>query len=187
MPSLTIPPFPIQDGVRFAHIDEFPGRAVSDDGNVWTCRLQGRPKVYADSWRKLRTYLASGYPVFCIGNSVRCVHCVVLETFIGPRPDGFHACHNNGVRNDARLCNLRWDTPVNNMADKVKHGTVWRGGNKRIYFDRPVTVQVRLPKRELRQLDRLVLRIERKHGIKTNRTAVLRLLIRQELERIKGR
>ena len=55
------------------------------------------------------------------------VHRLVLEAFIGSCPDKMEACHNNGVRNDNRLINLRWDTRKNNHADKKSHGT-WQGG-----------------------------------------------------------
>jgi hypothetical protein len=37
------------------------------------------------------------------------------------------ACHNNGNRQDNRLTNLRWDTPLNNTRDKVSHGTQMYG------------------------------------------------------------
>jgi hypothetical protein len=37
------------------------------------------------------------------------------------------ACHNNGVPADNRLSNLRYDTPVNNQADRLEHGTHNRG------------------------------------------------------------
>jgi hypothetical protein len=52
---------------------------------------------------------------------------LVLLAFIGPCPDGMEACHNNGDCTDDRLDNLRWDTPVNNKADMVRHGTRLRG------------------------------------------------------------
>ena len=38
-------------------------------------------------------------------------------------------CHNNGVRADAKLTNLRWDTRSNNALDKRNHAT-WQGGEK---------------------------------------------------------
>jgi len=50
-------------------------------------------------------------------------HKLVLEAFVGPRPTGLQACHNNGDRTDNRLCNLRWDTPSANQADREAHGT----------------------------------------------------------------
>lgn len=55
--------------------------------------------------------------------TTRMVHSLVLEAFVGPRPAGHEACHNNGVRSDCRLANLRYDTVCGNHADKWKHGT----------------------------------------------------------------
>lgn len=51
------------------------------------------------------------------------VAALVLGAFVGPRPDGYMACHNNGVRDDNRPENLRWDTIEGNFADKRLHGT----------------------------------------------------------------
>lgn len=53
----------------------------------------------------------------------KAVHAVVLEAFVGPRPDGMLACHNDGDPSNNRLENLRWDTPENNARDTVVHGT----------------------------------------------------------------
>jgi len=57
----------------------------------------------------------------------RPVHHLVLEAFVGPCPSGMQGCHNDGVPSNNRLSNLRWDTPTNNHADKVRHGTMLRG------------------------------------------------------------
>jgi hypothetical protein len=57
------------------------------------------------------------------------VHILVIEAFIGKKPDGMECCHNNGNRKDNRLENLRWDTRKNNHADKLLHGT-WQQGEK---------------------------------------------------------
>ena len=51
------------------------------------------------------------------------VHALVLLAFVGPRPKGYFACHNNGDNTDNRLSNLRWDTAVANAADAIAHGT----------------------------------------------------------------
>lgn len=60
--------------------------------------------------------------------SHRTVHSLVAEAFIGPHPGkGFHICHNNGIRTDNRLANLRYDTEAANHADTIKHGTSTRG------------------------------------------------------------
>jgi hypothetical protein len=55
------------------------------------------------------------------------VHRLVAEVFIGPCPKGMECCHNNGIRTDNRLENLRWDTRKNNMIDKINHGATARG------------------------------------------------------------
>lgn len=56
------------------------------------------------------------------------LHCMVLETFVGPRPAKYYACHENGDPTDNRLANLRWDTNSANQADRKKHGTArYRG------------------------------------------------------------
>lgn len=48
---------------------------------------------------------------------------LVLEAFIGPRPDEMECCHRPGGVTDSRLANLRWDTSSENMYDRVRHGT----------------------------------------------------------------
>lgn len=76
---------------------------------------------------------SSGYPAVNLTKSgVRKqmhIHVLVLETFVGKRPDKYEACHNNGNRLDYRLDNLRWDTRKNNHADMHKHGTAQIGKN----------------------------------------------------------
>ena len=53
----------------------------------------------------------------------RYVHQLVLEAFVGPRPDGYQARHLNGNRGDNRASNLAWGTPSENARDKLAHGT----------------------------------------------------------------
>lgn len=55
------------------------------------------------------------------------VHSLVLSAFVGPRPEGMEACHNDGNRLNPALDNLRWDTRKNNHKDKHKHGTAQVG------------------------------------------------------------
>ncbi|MGH7743372.1 MAG: NUMOD4 domain-containing protein [Candidatus Dormibacteria bacterium] len=53
----------------------------------------------------------------------RPVHQLVLEAFVGPRPDELVGCHNDGVFTHNWPGNLRWDTQSSNMFDKTLHGT----------------------------------------------------------------
>lgn len=50
------------------------------------------------------------------------VHALVLLAFVGPRPDGLQACHNDGDPGNNRVDNLRWDTPSSNIQDLIRHG-----------------------------------------------------------------
>jgi len=52
---------------------------------------------------------------------------LVLESFIGKRPNGMECCHNDGNHKNDRLDNLRWDTHKSNIHDRIRHGTDNRG------------------------------------------------------------
>ena len=55
------------------------------------------------------------------------VHRLVLETFIGPCPDGMECRHLDGDAANNNISNLAWGTRKENDADKVAHGTTARG------------------------------------------------------------
>lgn len=58
----------------------------------------------------------------------RCVHRLVLEAFIGPRPPGVEARHvNDRDPNNNCLSNLVWGTSKQNEDDKIRHGTSQHG------------------------------------------------------------
>lgn len=115
--------------VDYRDIPGFPGYRVDIDGNVWTSlRKASRGYAASGQWRRLRGGLdKDGYRkiILCCNGRRRYarVHMLVLELFIGPAPDGMISAHENGVRSDCRLSNLRWDTQKNNIADKKRHGT----------------------------------------------------------------
>lgn len=51
------------------------------------------------------------------------VATLVLETFIGPRPIGMLACHQDGDSSNDTVDNLYWGTYTDNNSDTVRHGT----------------------------------------------------------------
>jgi hypothetical protein len=57
----------------------------------------------------------------------RHVHLLVLESFVGPCPDGMECRHLNGDGFDNRLINLAWGTHQENVNDQRWHGTWTRG------------------------------------------------------------
>lgn len=54
------------------------------------------------------------------------VHTAVALAFIGPRPDGFDVCHNDGDPTNNHIENLRYDTRTNNILDVYRQGGSWR-------------------------------------------------------------
>lgn len=117
--------------IEYAPIPGFAGYRV---GSVWTAwAYNGRnPRRLSSDWRPMKPSPdGDGYPTVGLHRdrrqTRRKVSVLVLLAFRGPRPEGMQGCHNNGVRADCRLSNLRWDTPRNNQLDRLLHGTAPRG------------------------------------------------------------
>lgn len=88
----------------------------------------------------------------------RRVHQLVLEAFVGPCPEGMEALHGTGVRHDNCLINLRWGTPVENAADRVRHGTApgAKGRCKRGHLLQPPNLRPRKAARDCLACSRTV-------------------------------
>lgn len=110
---------------RWRRVVGFPKYWISDDGVVKTTHRRsmspgGILKLAPDK----DGYLIAGLWDDNSKHQVRRrVASLVLEAFIGPRPEGMQACHRDGVVDNNRLVNLRWDTPSGNHADSVRLGT----------------------------------------------------------------
>jgi hypothetical protein len=98
---------------------------VSDLGRVRSLRtsrgIRVIPKVLKQQERKggyLHVVLKSK-----TDKRLRLVHQLVLESFIGTKPSGKQCAHGDGKRQNNVLGNLRWATPKENSADRMKHGT----------------------------------------------------------------
>lgn len=90
----------------------YPGAFVSNQGRVRDWK----------GFRKPRISSSHVYPHVEIpyGGS-KMVHEIVSETWLGLRPKGMYICHNNDNKLDARVANLRYDTPAANIRDKVRN------------------------------------------------------------------
>lgn len=101
--------------------------AVSDLGNVLSKR---RSKLLRPTLNK------EGYVqyVFSIDAQKKNImgHQLVTAAFIGPCPIGQIPLHNNGVRHDNRLTNLRYGTFKDNTADAIQHGTLCVGSRNHL-------------------------------------------------------
>lgn len=79
----------------------------------------------------------------CVRRRYAQVHRLVAEAFLGHPPSNKHQCaHIDGDKNNNIVSNLRWATPVENNADKLRHGTHQWG--ERIGTSKLTSAQVRL-------------------------------------------
>lgn len=108
---------------------------VSDFGNVRSLKRPVRTKlgIAIRGGVVLKKIVAStGYEVVNLttGPGKRKqehVHRLVLLAFKGFPPEKMEACHDDGIRTNNKLSNLRWDTRKANHQDKRKHGTYQEG------------------------------------------------------------
>lgn len=114
-------------------IPGYPGYEVSDHGQVRSYfeRTGGRGRwELASTPQRILSPSGCGAGYLGIGlckdgNVNRChIAHLVLLAFVGPRPEGKEACHNDGDNSNNKLENLRYDTHEANMDDAVNHG-VW--------------------------------------------------------------
>ena len=99
--------------------------AVTEDGRVFSFK-----EWCGSSFREKSQKTHNGYRLVGFGSSVnRAVHRVVLETFVGPCPEGQECRHLDGDKHNNHLDNLKWGTRSENILDRVEHGTHNRGSN----------------------------------------------------------
>jgi hypothetical protein len=109
---------------------------VSDQGRVRSidrAAIHSDGRLYSYRGKALRPAATGAAGHLCVVISIngktktRLVHQLVLEAFTEGRPKGQHARHGPGGVTDNRLVNLCWGTPVENMEDKKRDGTLRRG------------------------------------------------------------
>ena len=109
-------------------IINFPNYSITKDGRIWSKPKQrswGRGLLHNGRWLKpqidkdgyLRISLRKDGASKLLG-----VHRLVLETYVGPCPEGKESHHINGIKADDRIENLMWVTKSENIQDSVKQG-----------------------------------------------------------------
>lgn len=115
-------------------IPGYAGYEVSSFGSVRSFRSYNGRGPFVESARQILSKPAKGKKYLRVGLATECgktvsinVHILVLLAFVGPRPKGYDACHNDGYAQNNNVRNLRWDTKQSNADDKIKHNTQVRG------------------------------------------------------------
>jgi len=108
---------------------------IDRNGVVWSCRKRiGIGKTGGKgSWKTLSgTIGIGGYPMVTLTKKLKCyrphhVHRLVLETFVGPRPNGMECRHLDSNPRNCSLNNLEWNTKLVNQQDRHANRSDNRG------------------------------------------------------------
>lgn len=107
-------------------IPSFPGYSITLDERVWDSKR--------NRWLKTNVVEQWGYRMVNLRRDDRyhlvAIHRLLLETFVGPCPEGMECRHldSNKLNND--LDNLCWGTHYKNMQDRTEHGPLGYGNSK---------------------------------------------------------
>jgi hypothetical protein len=156
---------------RWLRIPGHEGYEVSDLGRVRSVdrtimRRDGKPKRCRG--QILKPMVPEGYARVRLGGQWRSVHQLVLEAFVGPRPDGMQVCHVDGVSTNNHLENLRWGTVSENQLDRVRHGTHQETAKTCCRRGHPLRAP-NLDERYLKHGRRICLACRRTHALRANR------------------
>jgi len=113
-------------------IDGFLYYEVSNFGKIrsWKGRGQYGKKLLKP--KSKRTFVGKdGYPFVklqqnCNRTNYR-VHKLMLEAFVGKKPEGMQARHLDGIKIHNTIDNLKWGTSKENHHDRFLHGTDNKG------------------------------------------------------------
>lgn len=102
---------------------------VSNLGRVYGVPRKGKP---GGGFPKIYIRKQCGYPWVSLctphyGVKKKAVHVLVARAFLGPRPEGYDVSHEDGVKTNSRLSNLKYRSHRDNMLMMRVHGTDLRG------------------------------------------------------------
>lgn len=109
----------------------WPGYEVSTRGRVRSVervvlRRNGTGQTIRGRVLKPATMKKSGHLQVSLSHDgarrTYCVHTLVLEAFVGPRPESMEGLHGDGNPANNNIGNLKWGTPTENHLDRVLHG-----------------------------------------------------------------
>ena len=119
---------------------QYPGYRFAYDGSIYSCwelihqrGQQGNAAQMGKDWHLLKPWQDQrGYLRIKLRGSSgrtqsRLVHRMILEAFVGLRPQSYECRHLNDDKSDNRIANLRWGTRRENIEDAKRFGGHLRG------------------------------------------------------------
>lgn len=124
------------DDEKWLPVPGYPDYEVSDQGRVRSLDRE----VSSPHWKRTKTVKGRLLKQSKVGGSkpggryYGCVlyrdrrrrpvmvHSLVLEAFVGPRPEGMNGCHRDDNPENNRLDNLYWGTQQQNVQDAIGSG-----------------------------------------------------------------
>lgn len=117
--------------MRWLSLSEFPDYEISEAGDVRRTTPGGRR--YPIGYVLTPKPHQRGYVYYILktkdrGDKSMLAHRLVALAFLGEPPTVEHeVAHNDGTRTNNHWRNLRWATPLENQADRKRHGTAMSG------------------------------------------------------------
>lgn len=115
--------------IEFRDVPGFPGYRAGSDGSIWSA---WRGPSITDQWKRLtpeihrrRTKARTYHAIKIYKNGKRTTrlwHRVILESFVGPKPDGCQCRHLDGDPTNNAISNICWGTHKENCQDSRDHG-----------------------------------------------------------------
>lgn len=132
-------------------IPGYPGYEASDEGNVrsldrTTVSKAGVSRLFRGKVLRLQDLTGRGYLYAGLWLNGKLkyerVNRLVLLAFVGtPSSPDLQALHDNDVKGDNRLSNLRWGTGTENSQDAIRNGIHPEASKTRCINDHPFTAE----------------------------------------------
>ncbi len=112
---------------EWRHIPNHSGYMVSNMGRVISflrrAKTRGAQYYVSNEPAFLRLHPdTSGHLKASLRGKTHLVHVLVLNAFVGPKPDGLECRHLDDNKAHNHLTNLKWDTRSRNMLDRIING-----------------------------------------------------------------